>query len=55
MVPIVCSETSVTNNLRSFTSQKTENFIYTAVEAWNHTNVFTCLFYIDSLDYGVEI
>jgi hypothetical protein len=33
MVPIACPETSVTNNLRSFTSQKTEHLIYVAAEA----------------------
>ena len=34
--PIGCSEMSVTTNLRCVTSQKSEDFIYTAAEARNH-------------------
>jgi len=36
MGPICCSETSVTTNPRCVTSQKTEYYMYTMVEAWNH-------------------
>jgi len=37
MGPIGCTETSVTTNLRCVTSQKSEDIIYTAAEAWNYT------------------
>ena len=36
MGPIACPETSATINLRWVTSQKSEDLIYTAAEAWNH-------------------
>ena len=36
MGPVGCPETSVTTNLRCVTSQKSEDHIYTAKEAWNH-------------------
>jgi PHD/YefM family antitoxin component YafN of YafNO toxin-antitoxin module len=36
MGPLGCSETSVTTDLRCVTSQKSEDLIYVAAEAWNH-------------------
>ena len=36
MEPICCLETSVTTNPRCVTYQKTEDNMYTMVEAWNH-------------------
>ena len=40
MGPIGYSETSVTNcHLRYVTSQKSEDFIYTAAEAWNNAGL----------------